>query len=188
MIVYLDIVIALWNMVAIYWIFMAFKNKSVTKSERSFSRTLYLIVMLASFYLLFSRNFIIDFGLNSPFYENSFLYYVGFIVSVLGLFFAVYARYFLGKDWSGRVEIKKDHRLITTGPYALTRNPIYTGLLFGILGTALMCNQVKGLVALVLIFTMLSLKIKKEEEFLINNFSDYDNYKQRVKKLIPFIY
>ena len=63
---------------------------------------------------------------------------------VVGLLFAVWAREHLGSNWSRSVTIKQGHELITTGPYAVVRHPIYTGILAGFLGTAIALSQVRG--------------------------------------------
>jgi protein-S-isoprenylcysteine O-methyltransferase len=106
----------------------------------------------------------------------------------MGLAFAVYSRYYLGGNWSGKIEIKKDHSLLMKGPYDITRHPIYTGLLFGILGTVLIYNQPKGLLALFLVFCAFLFKINKEEKFLLKQFPEYGNYMKKVKRIIPFVY
>jgi protein-S-isoprenylcysteine O-methyltransferase Ste14 len=185
--IYQTIIILLWVLVAIYWALLSFQNKESTKSESSFSRILYLTLMVMSFYFLFPKSRPIV-GLNSSFYSNLLFYYLGFVVAVAGLVFAVYSRYGLGKNWSGRIEIKENHKLITNGAYSLTRNPIYTGLLFGVIGTALMYNQLKGILTSVLIFCAFSIKIKKEEKFLLKRFPEYKSYMKKVKKLIPYVY
>ena len=71
---------------------------------------------------------------------------------VAGLLFAVWAREHLGSNWSRSVTIKQGHELITTGPYAVVRHPIYTGILAGHLGTAIALSQVGGFIGFVLIF------------------------------------
>jgi len=58
-----------------------------------------------------------------------------------GLLFSVWARRYLGRNWSRAVTIKKDHELITSGPYSLVRHPIYTGLLVGLFGCALAVGE-----------------------------------------------
>ncbi len=187
MLIYKTTIFILWVLIAIYWIILSFKNKEPHKRESLLSRSIFLVIMVISFYLLFSKRvpFIV---LNGSFYNHHFFYYTGFIIAVAGLIFASYSRYILGNNWSGRIEIKKDHKLITNGPYSITRNPIYTGLLSGVLGTALMYNQLKGILALILLFCAYSMKIIKEEKFLLKNFPEYKNYMRKVKRLIPFLY
>ena len=58
----------------------------------------------------------------------------------------------LGRNWSATVSVKQDHELIQSGPYALVRHPIYTGMLCGFLGTALALAQWRGVLALLIVF------------------------------------
>jgi protein-S-isoprenylcysteine O-methyltransferase Ste14 len=68
---------------------------------------------------------------------------IGPAVTVGSLLFAVWAGQHLGRNWSSSVTIKKGHEVITTGPYALVRQPIYTGILTGFFGTAIALSQVR---------------------------------------------
>ena len=55
-----------------------------------------------------------------------------------------------GRNWSGRIEIKRTHELVRSGPYRVTRHPIYTGILLGLLGSAVALGELRGLVAVAL--------------------------------------
>ena len=104
----------------------------------------------------------------------------------MGLGFTVWARLYLGSNWSRSVTIKQGHELITGGPYGLVRHPIYTGLLTGFLGTAIAIAQVRGLVAFALIFSVLWLKLRLEERWMRLQFgSAYEQYARRVRALVP---
>ena len=90
------------------------------------------------------------------------------------------------------VEIQTDrgHRIIDTGLYAYIRHPMYSGFLLFFSGMALWHGSIFAflLVPLVLFF-LLSLRIKGEEEVLENEFNEYLEYKEKVKaKLIPGIF
>ena len=61
---------------------------------------------------------------------------LGAALTFAGLAFCVWARFVIAGNWSGYVELKRDHELITQGPYALVRHPIYTGLLLAFIGSA----------------------------------------------------
>jgi len=94
----------------------------------------------------------------------------------------------LGRNWSRSVTIKQDHQLIVTGPYAIARHPIYTGILTGFLGTAIATTQARGLLAFVLVFLVLWFKLRMEEEWMRNQFGDtYASYSKRVAALVPFL-
>ena len=54
-------------------------------------------------------------------------YWLGLVMLAAGLAFAVSARRYLGRNWSGTVTVKQDHELIRSGPYRFVRHPIYTG-------------------------------------------------------------
>ena len=55
---------------------------------------------------------------------------------LVGLLLTWWARIYLGPLWSSVITRKKDHKIIDTGPYALMRHPIYTGLIIALLATA----------------------------------------------------
>src|SRR5262245_24244336 len=57
--------------------------------------------------------------------------------TAIGIGFAIWARVSLGRNWSPRPAMKEHHELVTTGPYAYVRHPIYAGIMLAMLGTAL---------------------------------------------------
>ncbi|MGO9762784.1 MAG: methyltransferase family protein [Solirubrobacteraceae bacterium] len=61
----------------------------------------------------------------------------GLVLLLICTAFALWARVTLGTMWSSTALVREHHRLRTSGPYAVTRHPIYTGLLGMMLGTAL---------------------------------------------------
>ena len=120
--------------------------------------------------------------------SSAFIAYIGLALTLAGTGFAIWARAYLGQNWSSNVTIKEDHRLIQTGPYAVVRHPIYSGFLLAFLGTALAFGQVRGLVAWALAFVGWRLKSRMEEEFMQQRFgAEYADYKRRVRELIPFV-
>ena len=114
--------------------------------------------------------------------------WLGLGLTVAGIGFALWARVFLGRNWSGRVTIKQEHELIQSGPYAIVRHPIYSGFLLAILGTALVEGQLRSLLALPLATLGWWLKLRLEESFMAQQFGTaYLDYKRRVKALVPFV-
>ncbi len=84
--------------------------------------------------------------------------------------------------------IKVDHKLIQTGPYKIVRNPIYTGILFGFIGTAISIGELRVWLAVVITLAGLLIKIRAEEKLLLEEFGPiYLQYKKQVKMLIPHI-
>jgi protein-S-isoprenylcysteine O-methyltransferase Ste14 len=113
----------------------------------------------------------------------------GAALAVAGLAFCIWARRTLGGNWSGTVTLKQDHELIQQGPYRLVRNPIYTGMLVMLLGTALWVGRWSAAPALVLAVIGFVIKLRQEEAFMRRQFPEaYAAYSKRVKRLIPFVY
>jgi protein-S-isoprenylcysteine O-methyltransferase Ste14 len=116
-------------------------------------------------------------------------FFLGLGMLTAGLAFAIWARVHLGRNWSGIVTIKVDHELIRSGPYRLVRHPIYTGILFGILGTAIAFGVVRGFVALAFYALAFEIKLHREEVWLTREFGEaYRAYQHDVKGLIPFVW
>ena len=94
-----------------------------------------------------------------------------------------------GGNWSGTVTVKEDHELIRTGPYGIVRHPIYTGLLFAILGSTVAFGEWRGLLAFGLLTIAFLFKLRREERFMSESFpNDYARYRVEVPALIPFIH
>jgi protein-S-isoprenylcysteine O-methyltransferase Ste14 len=125
--------------------------------------------------------------LGSPLFSSlPWIGWIAFLLAALGFALTWWARINLGRFWSGAVTLKAEHALIRSGPYALTRHPIYTGLLLALLATALDRNSLAGLLGLGLILLGLVLKLRQEEQFLKGKFGTaYDAYKKDVPALIP---
>jgi len=105
-----------------------------------------------------------------------------------GAAFSVWARIALGRNWSAEVTFKDDHELIESGPYALARHPIYTGLLAMVLGTALDYGRTIGFGLVLTICAGLWWKVRQEEWIMSRHFPDtYAAYKARVPAIIPFV-
>lgn len=96
----------------------------------------------------------------------------------------------LGRNWSITLEIREQHRLVCSGPYALIRHPMYTSFLLMGLGQAfLLPNWVAGLAGLIGFAILFSLRVNKEERMMLENFGpQYRAYMERTKRIIPYLY
>ena len=106
-----------------------------------------------------------------------------------GLLFAWWARIYLGRLLSGAITRKEGHHVVDTGPYALVRHPIYTGLIVATLATAAAQATMTGLVGAALVTLGLWLKARTEERFLSTELGAdaYGSYCRRVPMLVPFL-
>ena len=75
-----------------------------------------------------------------------------------------------------------------TGPYALVRHPMYSGVLLLALGWAIRVEGWLTLGYVAILFAFLDLKSRREEAWLVAKFPAYASYQRRVRKLIPFVY
>jgi protein-S-isoprenylcysteine O-methyltransferase Ste14 len=110
----------------------------------------------------------------------------GWVLTAVGMLFSIWARVSLGRNWSGRVVVKQEHELVSRGPYALVRHPIYTGLLVALTGTALYDGRWRALLGVALFTIGFWLKARSEENLLEGEFGDdYRTYRARTPMLIP---
>jgi protein-S-isoprenylcysteine O-methyltransferase Ste14 len=96
----------------------------------------------------------------------------------------------LGRNWSVTLEIRDKHELIRGGPYALVRHPMYTSfLLMGIGQAFLLSNWIVGLAGLFGFAVLFLLRVNKEERMMLEMFgSQYQDYMERTKRIIPYVY
>lgn len=96
----------------------------------------------------------------------------------------------LGRNWSITLEIRDQHQLICSGPYAFVRHPMYTSFLLMGLGQAfLLSNWVVGLAGLIGFAILFFLRVDKEERMMLEIFgAQYRAYMDRTKRIIPYLY
>jgi protein-S-isoprenylcysteine O-methyltransferase len=112
---------------------------------------------------------------------------VGVAFTLAGVLLNVWARRSLQSNFTVTLGIKKDHALITTGPYGWIRHPIYTGFLLQFLGAALVYDSGATLVFLLLPFCVFFYwQSKEEEKLLVERFGDaYRRYRVTTGRLLP---
>jgi protein-S-isoprenylcysteine O-methyltransferase Ste14 len=109
-------------------------------------------------------------------------------VGIAGFLFAWWARLHLGRLWSATVTRKADHHVVDTGPYALVRHPIYTGMLLATVALAALRGTAIALAGASIMTFGFWIKARLEERFLREQLgaADYDAYAARVSMLVPF--
>jgi protein-S-isoprenylcysteine O-methyltransferase Ste14 len=176
----------LWTVFAVTWIVMALRTKPVEHRESISSRLSYMLFVLAAFYLVFGKNITQPWLRIHLFEPGPISDWKGVAVTAAGIGFAIWARLYLGGNWSGTVTVKVNHELVRTGPYRLVRHPIYTGLILALLGTALLLGRVRGLIAILLLYVGFKIKSKIEEQAMINTFgAEYHEYSRNTGAIVP---
>jgi protein-S-isoprenylcysteine O-methyltransferase Ste14 len=183
-----DIAGYLWLALGIFWLVMAVTAKRAARTQSPGSRLLHITPEILAFCLLFAPGPWEQWQWRFVPETSLAVAWLGLALTVAGLGFAIWARLFLGRNWSGRVMIKEEHELIQTGPYSIVRHPIYSGFLLAILGTALVQGEFRSLLALPVAVLGWALKLRLEESFMAQQFGNaYLDYKRRVKALVPFV-
>lgn len=90
---------------------------------------------------------------------------------------------------SAIIEVDAGQKVISTGPYALIRHPMYTGALVMLLGIPLALGSWWGLFTIIPITLVIVWRLLDEEKFLTNNLLGYSEYQKKVRyRLLPFIW
>lgn len=111
----------------------------------------------------------------------------GTLLVGLGVALAIAARVYIGRNWGMPMSRKEDPELVTGGPYAFVRHPIYTGILTALLGSVIGYSLL-GLPVLLLAALYFIYSARREEALMCEQFpAQYPAYMQRTKMLLPFV-
>ena len=177
---------ACWAVFIAVWAISWFRAKASVRRPMTGPNMLWRLAVLAIVVILYQ-------GLKSGWLPRPqpFPYGVqlaGVVITVLGVAFAIWARFTLGRNWGMPMTLREQPDLVTGGPYAFVRHPIYTGIIFAMLGTGLTFGAWYFFV-LVIAFGYFLISTQREEKDMTAHFPDaYPAYKARTKRLIPFVY
>jgi protein-S-isoprenylcysteine O-methyltransferase Ste14 len=159
------------------------KGEVKTRSDRG-SR---IVIWLGMFIAIFLSDYFATHGITSlpePFF------YVGIFLMLAGILFRQWAIWVLGRFFSTKVRIVRDHRIVKEGPYKYLRHPNYTGMLMILLGLGLASRTWLGTVIILALFSIvIDYRIDVEEKALKAEFGkEYVEYAKNTKRLIPFLF
>lgn len=113
---------------------------------------------------------------------------VGATLILIGALFSGAAALALGRNLTPLPKPKEDARLVQRGAYRLVRHPIYTGVILLAYGWSLWVHSWCTVGYATILFLVLDLKSRREERWLMEKYPEYGAYRQRVRRLIPFLY
>ncbi len=121
--------------------------------------------------------------------DGDSLRWLGVLLYATGGVLRIWPVFVLGRRFSGLVAIQSGHSLVTTGIYGVIRHPSYLGALVFMLGGALVFRSGVGLLLTAAILVPLLARIASEEKLLQSQFgAEYDAYRARTWRLVPFVY
>jgi protein-S-isoprenylcysteine O-methyltransferase Ste14 len=175
-----------WAAWLVYWLVMAFATKRTVERGGFLGFRLVALILIG---VMAAAGRLLHVSSSAELWQTTLA--LGIVtdgIVVTGAAFTVWARIALGRNWSAEVTFKQDHELIESGPYALARHPIYTGLLVMALGTAINYGRAIGFALLVAGCGAFWWKARQEERVMSAHFPDaYAEYKTRVRAIIPFV-
>ena len=179
----------LWFVLAIVWVFGLLTVKPEARTQTLSSRLLEIGLAALAVCLVFTPYFRSGWRAYTFVPKSNASGAIGLLMVLLGIAFAIWARLELGGNWSAAVSVKEGHTLISRGPYAIVRHPIYSGLLLAMLGNAVIVGEIRGLLGVGVLFLSHWLKSRLEEQFMLEKFgAEYSRYQQKVKALIPYVF
>ena len=112
----------------------------------------------------------------------------GLLLGAVGGLLAFAGVFNLGSNLTAVPHPKEDAHMVEHGAYRWVRHPIYSGLILGAFGLALLRGGWLSLLYALILFIFFDIKSRREEQWLRERYVDYATYQERVRKLIPFVY
>jgi protein-S-isoprenylcysteine O-methyltransferase Ste14 len=114
----------------------------------------------------------------------------GMVLIVAGLGLRAWSIFTLGRFFQYFIKVQPGHRVVTGGPYRFVRHPSYTGIALVLLGIALACDDVWGLLAVAVLAGLgLAVRIRAEERQLRDSLGEeYERFAAGRKRLVPGVW
>lgn len=109
------------------------------------------------------------------------------VLAVVGILLTAVTQFAMGDSWRVGVDSSEETALVTTGPFAMVRNPIFSAMLLTGAGLALLTPNVVSLVGWISLFTAIQLQVRVvEEPYLLEHHPDqYPIYAARTGRFLP---
>ena len=170
------------------WVLAAFWSEKTVKRAGFGPEALYRLVIIAGFVLMFGAARVGILGRQQWWPVSAQLAWTMVALVLLGVTFTWWARIHLGRLWSATITRKEGHHVIDTGPYAIVRHPIYTGLILATVATGVLFARPTIVIGAICVIAGIYVKARLEEKFLRQQLgaAEYDAYARRVPMLLPF--
>ena len=144
---------------------------------------LFLLMLVAlSLHVVFYGGRLRTFAFAAP----TWLCWIGVALGTSSLALFVWTHVVLGRFWSPYLQLRPGHRLITAGPYARIRHPMYSAIVGWMISLGLVAANWIPLACAVLGALQFLLRIRGEETMMVQQFGDeYRQYMKRTGRLLP---
>lgn len=193
--------IAFWLLVAFMivtrWVFailVKLKGERLGADHEAIERegkAMYLFRWVGGFFLL---AILLLYAIQPPFLKlleiplPVWLRWAGFGLGVIGTLLLAWAQATLGRLWSAQLQFREGHELITSGPFARMRHPLYSGLFAYVIGLALLSASWLFVAMAILTLAGMGFRTPREEQMMIEKFGDeYRGYMKRTWRFFPKI-
>lgn len=185
------LILGLWLLFLVYWGFMALGAKRTIGGSiwrREGALRLAILVLLALALRVPAARRALRNADGHALGAGIAIGIAGVALCAFGIGLAIWARFHIGRNWGMPMSRKEAPELVTSGPYAVIRHPIYTGILLAMLGSAL-GQSVFWMLPLVLFGGYFIHSARREEKLMLQQFPDhYPAYMARTRMLVPFLF
>lgn len=117
--------------------------------------------------------------------ENQIVIYIGLIILHISIVWIFIAQMQMGQSWRIGIDEKNKTELITSGLFSFSRNPIFFGMIWSMVGFFLLIPNALTFCLMITSYIVIQIQIRLEEEFLEKEFGEnYLNYKSKTRRLI----
>ncbi len=179
-----------WLALIAFWLLSASSSKKAARTTSWWAGPgVRVVIVIALLYLARLGGFQhlrFDVARGTP-HPGALAAVIGAIVCAAGVAVAIWARVHIGRNWGMPMSLREGHELVTSGPYASIRHPIYSGILLTMIGSALAVGP-QWLLPFVVSLVYFVYAARREEQDMTQQFPDvYPAYQQRTKMLIPYL-
>ena len=115
---------------------------------------------------------------------------LGIVIFAIALYLFWRSHHDLGQNWSPTLQVREEHTLITNGIYQTIRHPMYTSIWLWVIAQGLLLpNWIAGLAGVITFGTLYFFRVGNEENMMLDQFGEqYQAYRQRTKRLVPYLF
>ncbi len=111
----------------------------------------------------------------------------GGILVLTGTVLHIWSKIAIGGYWSNQIEVQQHHQIITSGPYAIARHPMYSSIILWLVGSCIIfINYISALLTILLFIPMMIWRARGEDKLLKNlDRTAFSLYSRNVSQLVP---